>query len=242
MITTVVGTGTASYSGDGDTATSAALNGPVGVAVDSSGNLYIADMNNHRVRKVTMSTGIITTIAGTGTGTYNYVNNGDATSASLYYPNGVALDSSGNVYIADTSNQRIRKVTVSTGIITNVAGNNNNGWFSGDGGSATSARFFNPRAVALDASDNFYVADDINCRIRKVTASTGIITTIAGTGVSTYSGDGGQATSAGLTYPYGVNVDSSGSADLMIILNYLLTVFSTKVMCTSLMVVDIVSV
>ncbi len=174
-----------------------------------------------------MSTGIITTIAGTGTGTYNYVNNGDAASATLNTPNGVTLDSSGNVYIADTYNHRIRKITVSTGIITNVAGSNNNGWFSGDGGSATSARFSNPRAIALDTSDNFYIADDGNCRIRKVTASTGIITTIAGTGVSTYGGDGGQATSAGLTYPYGVNVDSSGSAGLMITLSYLLTVFST---------------
>jgi enoyl-[acyl-carrier-protein] reductase (NADH) len=114
------------------------------------------------------------------------------------------------VYIADYSNHRIRKVTVSTGIITTIAGSSTSGSYSGDNGQATSATLWLPSGVALDASGNVYIADYVNSRVRKVTVSTGIITTIAGTGSSTFSGDGGAATSATLYRPYGVALDSSG--------------------------------
>ncbi len=116
----------------------------------------------------------------------------------------------GNVYIADGSNNRVRKVTVSTGIITTFAGTGT-GSYSGDGGAATSASFKSPAGVALDASGNVFISDYQNHRIRKVTVSTGIITTIAGTGTPTYSGDNGQATSATLYYPLGVALDSAGT-------------------------------
>ncbi len=203
IISTVAGTGTAGYSGDGGQATSAQLNNPIGVAVDGEGNLYIADLVNARVRKV--SGGVITTVAGTGTAGYSG-DGGQATSAQLNTPYGVAVDGQGNVYISDLNNQRIRKV--SGGIITTVAGTGTAG-FSGDGGQATSAQLNNPVGVAVDAQGNLYIADIVNQRIRKV--SGGVITTVAGTGTAGYSGDDGQATSAQLNYPIGVAVDAAGS-------------------------------
>ena len=209
IISTIAGTGSTSFSGDNGAATSAALYYPFGVSVDSSGNVYIADYFNHRIRKVSVSTGIIITIAGTGTAGYSG-DNGAATSATLYYPVGVSLDASGNVYIADTNNNRIRKVTVSTGIISTIAGTGT-GSYSGDYGAATSATLYYPFGVSLDASGNVYIADSYNNRIRKVTVSTGIISTIAGTGSTSYSGDNGAATSAALYYPVGVSLDSSGN-------------------------------
>ncbi len=122
----------------------------------------------------------------------------------------ISLYHLGNVYIADQWNQRIRKVTVSTGIISRYVGSGDNG-YSGDGGAATSASLHFPSGVELDTAGNVYIADTYNHRIRKVTVSTGIITTIAGTGSTTYSGDGGAATSATLYYPYGVALDSAGT-------------------------------
>ena len=208
VITTVAGNGTAGYSGDGSAATSAEINSPAGVAVDSSGNIYIADTSNNRIRKVTISTGKISTVAGNGTAGF-YGDGGAATSAMLSSPYGVAVDANGNIYIADYSNQRIRKVT-STGIISTVAGNGTQG-YSGDGGAATSAELNNPEGVALDSSGNIYIADRWNNRIRLVTISTGKITTAAGSGPWGYTGDGGPATSAKLTYPDGVAVDAYGN-------------------------------
>ncbi len=204
IITTVAGTGTAGYSGDGGQATSAMLNAPANITLDSSGNLYIADTSNNRIRKVTVSTGIIFTVAGNGTAGYSG-DGGAATSAELSGPYGMAVDSFGNLYIADTSNNRIRKVTVSTGIISTVAGNGTTG-FSGDGGPATSAELESPFDVEEDSSGNLYIADTSNNRIRKVSASTGIISTIAGNGGAGYGGDGGPATSAHVHIPYGVPV------------------------------------
>jgi trimeric autotransporter adhesin len=206
IITTIAGNGTG---GDGGPAYSAALSLPQGIAVDASGNVYIAEAGaySNRIRMITVSTGIITTIAGTGTSGYSG-DGGPATSAELNYPSGVAVDASGNIYIADNSNQRVRKVTAGTGIITTIAGTGTGG-YSGDGGPATSAKLFTPNAVAVDASGNVYIADWWNQRIRKITASTGIITTIAGTGTAGYSGDGGPATSAELYYPNAVTVDAS---------------------------------
>ena len=214
IITTISGTGIQGYSGDGSAATSATLNNPFGVAVDLPGNVYIGDYGNHRIRKVTVSTGNITTIAGGNGNGYNS-DNIAATSTKLAYPEGVAVDSSGNFYIADSSNCRIRKVTASTGIITTIAGTGVSG-FSGDGSAATSATLNQPHNVALDLSGNVYFSDWCNHRIRKVTASTGIITTIAGSGaagqgVGSYNGDNIAATSATLNDPVGVAVDLSGN-------------------------------
>ncbi|MEK5468799.1 S-layer homology domain-containing protein [Paenibacillus sp. FSL R7-0210] len=205
-ISTLAGTGTGGYSGDGGAATSARLNYPYEVAVDSSGNVYIADTFNHRIRKVD-TTGNISTLSGTGTEGYSG-DGGAATSAQLNKPYGVAVDSSGNVYIADTINHRIRKVD-KTGNISTLSGTGTEG-YSGDGGAATSAQLNKPYGVAVDSSGNVYIADTINHRIRKV-YTTGNISTLAGTGIGGYSGDGGVATSASLNYPYRVVVDSSGN-------------------------------
>ena len=206
IITTIAGTGTPGYSGDGGQATSAQLNYPEGVAVDGQGNLYIADAYNQRVRKITPA-GIITTIAGTGTAGYSG-DGGQATSAQLNYPGGVAVDTEGDLFIADESNSRIRKVTPG-GVITTAAGNGTPG-YSGDGGQATSAQLNFPYGVAVDPQGNLYVADTSNYRIRKVT-SDGTITTFAGTGTFGFSGDGGPATSAQMTRAFGVALDTAGN-------------------------------
>ena len=206
IITTFAGTGDMGSSGDGGAATSAQLNSPYGVSVDISGNVYIADTYNSKIRKVT-STGIIITIAGTGA----FGSSGDggaATSAQLVYPLGVSVDISGNVYIADTGNSKIRKVT-SLGIITTIAGTGMWG-SSGDGGAATSAQLWGLSGVSVDISGIVYIADGWNNKIRMV-ISTGIITTFAGTGTAGSSGDGGAATSAQLNGPSGVSVDISGN-------------------------------
>jgi hypothetical protein len=207
VINTLAGDGTGGYSGDGGAATSAKLYGPSGVAVDSNGNIYIADYFNNRIRKVTASTGDISTVAGNGTAGYSG-DGGAATSAELDNPFAVAVDSEGNIYIADATNNRVRKVTVSTGDISTVAGNGTAG-YSGDGGKATSAELNAPGGVAVDSAGNIYIADVLNNRIRKVTVSTGDIATVAGDGTRGYSGDGGKATSAELWWPSGVAVDSA---------------------------------
>ena len=206
-ITTVAGTGVTGFSGDGGLATSAKVRGASRLAIDSAGNLYISDSNDHRVRKVDTG-GIITTFAGNGTGSYQ----GDgvaATSTSLKNPRGLGFDSSGNLYIADHLNHRIRKVDTS-GTITTVAGTGVTG-FSGDGGAATSAQLSSPIAMAFDSAGNMYIADYSNHAIRKVDTG-GTITTVAGTGTTAgFSGDGGAATSALLRNPAGLSFDSSGN-------------------------------
>jgi sugar lactone lactonase YvrE len=213
MIDTVAGTGTAGYSGDGGAATAAKLNTPLCITVDSSGNIYIADTYNNRIRKVNTS-GIITTVAGNGTVGYSG-DGGAATAAQLFYPAGITIDISGNLYIADWRNNRIRKVNTS-GIISTVAGTGTAG-YSGDGGAATAAQVNNPIGVTIDSTGNIYIADRDNRRIRKVNTS-GIISTVAGTGTAGYSGDGGAATAAQLNNPTGVSIDSTGNiyiADLI---------------------------
>ncbi len=215
-ITTVAGNGTAGFSGDGGPATSAQINTSWGIAIDGSGNIYISDSQNHRIRKVS-STGTMTTIAGNGTGGYSG-DGGLATSAQVNYPQGLVVDASGNLLIADLGNYRIRKIST-TGTITTAVGNGSAG-FSGDGGAATSAQINGAVGIALDVSGNIYFADQApSNRIRKVTTS-GIINTIAGTIVSGYSGDGGPATSAQLNQPEGVAVDGSGNVYIADVANY----------------------
>ena len=208
VINTIAGNGTAGYSGDSGPAGGAELNGPYGLAIDNAANLYIADPANNRVRKVALGTGIISTVAGKGTAGYSG-NSGPATSAELNSPVGVAADSAGNLYIADEGNNVIRKID-SSGTITTVAGNNEEG-YSGDNGLATSATLYAPAGVAVDSTGNLYIADTNNNRVRKVTAATGIITTIAGTGTAGYSGDNGPAASATLNKPSAVVEGSTGN-------------------------------
>jgi sugar lactone lactonase YvrE len=204
-ITTIAGTGTPGYNGDNQTATNAQINVPPMVAVDSQGNIYIADQYNNRIRKVSTA-GQITTIAGTGTAGFSG-DGGLATAATLNTPTGVFADTLGNIYINDTTNQRIRKINAA-GIISTVAGNGT-GAFSGDSGPATSASLFNAGRVVADGSGNLYIADQSNHRIRKVD-TTGTITTIAGTGVAGYNGDGAAAATQ-LNNPTAVALDGSGN-------------------------------
>jgi hypothetical protein len=206
VIATIAGTGTSGYSGDGGPATSAQLNNPHGIAVDGAGNVYVADSPNQRIRKIDTS-GRITTVAGTGTSGYN----GDgiaATSARLNYPKGVEIGPDGLLYIADANNDRIRRIDAS-GIIATVAGTGSAG-FSGDGGAATSAQLNTPRNVTFDGTGNLYIADDLNCRVRRVDGA-GRIATVAGSATCGYGGDGGPATSARLGRARDVAVDPAGN-------------------------------
>ncbi len=209
IITTVAGSGTRGFSGDGGPATAASFSFPLSVAVDGSGNLYIADSGNHRIRKVTAATGIITTVAGNGRDDFSF-NPGPATAVPLRSPGAVAVDSSGNFYIVDGWH-RVRKVTAATGVLTTVAGSFPEGSREGDGVPATTVALFSPVDVAVDGSGNFYIADTGNERVRKVTAATGILTTVAGSGVRGFSGDGGPARAASLSGPSGVALDGSGN-------------------------------
>jgi sugar lactone lactonase YvrE len=276
-ITTVAGTGILGYSGDGGRATSAMLGRAISIALDAAGNIYVSDGDNNRIRRVEVSTGIITTVAGTGA-TTDSGDGGPAVNAGVSRPTGITVDAagdiyfssswsrvrkviastgiietvagqfvtsfggdngpavdalfwdpipsvvgrSGNIYIADYENSRIRMVTAKTGIVTTFAGSGAcpaglpslnvlvcQGGFGGDGGPAKDAILNHAAAVALDADGNLYIADTINHRIRRVDASTGLIHTIAGNGVSGFSGDGGPAPAAEITFPTGLAVDSS---------------------------------
>jgi len=202
IITTVAGNGAGGigggFSGDGGPATSASLSAPTAVAVDRAGDLFIADNGNNRIRRVDAATGNITTVAGGGTPASGIGDGGPATGASLSSPISVAVDGSGNIFIADTYDNVIRRVDASTHIITTVAGGGSPESGIGDGGPATSASLYFPSAVALDASANLFISDSVDNVIRRVDASTGIITTVAGNSTQGFSGDGGSATSAAL--------------------------------------------
>ncbi|TLS74950.1 HYR domain-containing protein [Mariprofundus erugo] len=214
-ISTVAGTGIRGGAGDGGAATAAQLTFPYGLAVDASGNLYGADRENHRIRKVN-ALGQISTVAGIGYAGYSG-DGGPATAARVSHPEDVAVDGAGNIYIADMNNRRIRKVDVA-GNISTLAGDGTDG-FSGDGGPATSAQLMAPFAVTVDAVGNIYFADTYNRRVRKIDVA-GNISTVAGDGTYGYSGDGGLATSAQLSVPLALAVDAAGSlfiSDLMCI-------------------------
>ena len=211
VITSFAGTGTANYGGDGSSAISAQLNTPKGIAADTAGNIYIADSANNRVRIVNSSL-IINTLAGTGTPGYNQ-DNISASSAQLNAPSGLAFDTvNGLLYIGDEMNYRIRRV--SGGIISTVVNQSGVATFSGDGNSAASAQINRPQGVALDASQNLFIADAYNFRIRRVAVSGGVIGNISTAAGSSQLpppvGNGGPATSARLNYPTGVSVDGSG--------------------------------
>ena len=199
------------YSGDGGPATAAQLNQPGGLAVDGPGNLYIADTSNCAVRKVTTA-GIISTVAGQGPSNCGFA--GEAAPASgsrLNNPTSVAVDSAGNVFIADTSNHVVRVILASNGTIVTVAGSPGNAGFAGDGGPSSAARLSSPRGLLVDGAGDLLIADTSNCRIRKVSRTTGAISTIAGTGVCDSAGDGGPAAEAKLDQPFGLARDGAGN-------------------------------
>jgi sugar lactone lactonase YvrE len=206
-ITTVAGGGT--FVGDGLPALSATLGAPNQTAVDASGNIVFSDRKNHRVRRVSVGSGIITTIAGTGDSGFSG-DDGPATAARLNAPEGIAIDRQGNILVADTANNRIRRIEADDGTIATVAGNGDFG-YSGDGAAALKAALANPQQLAVDELGDLYIADTGNSAVRKVTAATGSISTIAGTGLPGFSGDGGAANAAKLAYLESLALDGAGN-------------------------------
>ena len=197
-VSSLAGTATAGY-GDG-TGTAARFSAPKGIAVDSEGNIYVADTDNNRIRKIT-SSGVVTTLAGTATAGYG---DGTGTAAFFSAPHGIAADSSGNMYVTEAGNNRIRKIT-SSGVVTTLAGTSVAGYADGTG---TAARFSAPKGIAVDSEGNIYVADTGNNRIRKITPS-GVVSTFAGTATAGY-GDG-TGTAARFSAPHGIAADSEGN-------------------------------
>lgn len=258
-IGTVAGNGDPGHAGDNGPAVAAHLNEPKSLALGANGILYVADAENHVIRKVDLVSGLIMTVAGrpekdTGaskpvraqapaededpladpssdkaekfvqlsdvSGTVRYVvgtgksgrcsgDGGPATQATLNFPGAVAVDRQGNLYIADTMNHRVRKVEASTGVIATIAGTGQHRW-SGDGGAATAAALNEPVALAVDEQGNLYIADQSNNRVRKVDLNTGLITTVAGTGETGYTGDGMPAAEAGISGPSGLAIGPDG--------------------------------
>ncbi len=207
-ITTFAGIGESGFSGDGGPATAARFSYPYGIVVDPAGNVYVTDIGNAVVRRIDSATGVITTIAGNGTEGFSG-DGGNATEAMLNAPRGITLHpTTGDLYIADTMNNRVRKIALSTGIITTVAGDGGSG-SGGDGSQATSADMKQPSDVAFDAAGNLYIADTENHRIRKV-ATNGIISKYAGDGSRGFSGDGGNSLKAKMDSPTGIAIDANG--------------------------------
>ena len=206
LIETIAGIGSPGYSGDGGAAASAAISTPGGLAIDGAGNIYFADSGNQIIRRIDVN-GNISTIAGTPQSQGYSGDGGPATSAKLFLPEGIALDSAGNLYIADTGNAVIREVAAGTGRISTVAGVPESPGYNGDG-TATTSQLNSPWTVAVGPDDSLYIADTYNNRIRRV--SGGVISTIAGTGTQGFGGDGGPAGSAALNLPIGVTLDPAG--------------------------------
>ncbi len=228
IITTIAGTGVAGYSGDGGPATAAMISsGSNGVAVDNAGNIYYVDTYHHVIRKIN-STGIITTIAGTGVSGYSG-DGGQATDAQLFSPGDLAIDNAGNIYISDGNNFRVRKINTA-GVISTLAGNGVAG-SSGDGGPATAAAVW-PARVCTDNAGNVYVVDGVHVVIRKIDAA-GIITTFAGNGTHGFSGDGGPATAAQIDGPGGVAADAAGNVYIADGANYRIRKVNTSGIITT---------
>jgi DNA-binding beta-propeller fold protein YncE len=209
----LAGNGLAGFSGDGGPAVQAQVNSPAGITVDSQGNIYFSDLENHRIRRIDGQTGIIDTIAGNGCDPFQtdcpLGDMGDAREASLNRP--VDLQVRGtSLWIADSGNRRVRRLNLATGIIETVAGNGSGG-SSGDGGPATSSAIGTPMGIALDASGHLFITDNLYHRIRRVDAGTGIITTVAGDQGPGFSGDNGPASTASFAFPRGVDVDDEGN-------------------------------
>ncbi len=204
IISTIGGNGTAGFSNAG----LGQFYTPTGLALDGAGNVYVADQANQRIRRITPA-GVVSTIAGTGTPGFGG-DGGAATAAAIYTPSDLTVDAAGNIFLTDQDNNRIRRIAAATGIISTVAGTGTRG-YGGDGGLATAAQFSNPRSVAVDASGNLYITDFNNYRVRMITVSTGIITTVAGNGTPGITGNGGAATAAAFYNPWGIDVDASGN-------------------------------
>jgi hypothetical protein len=206
-IMTIAGNGSAGYSGDGGAAVSASFNNPSGVCVDAAGNVYVSDTANHRIRRIAAATGVVTTFAGTGVAGYSG-DGGSAASARLSSPAAITASNT-SIYVADSGNNVIREIVLATGVISTYAGTGAAG-YGGDGGARISATFSAPKGITLDSNDkNLYIADTGNNCVRRIVKTTGIITTIAGSGVAGYSGDGGLATAATLSAPLGVGLRQS---------------------------------
>lgn len=195
-IMTIAGSGAAGFAGDLGPATSSLLNSPSAISADSAGNVYIADQSNHRIRKLTIATQIISTIAGTGVASFSG-DGGDGTLATLNLPSGIAVDAPGNVYFSDTNNNRIRVLRAVTNIIMTVAGSSITG-FNGDGSLAIYAALTTPRGIAVDEYGNIVISDSGNNRVRMLNVTTGIIITVIGTGYTGFSGNNGPGTSANI--------------------------------------------
>jgi len=223
IITTVAGTGIPGFTGDGGAATKARLREPSSPALDTGGNLYFADSENDRIRRISTS-GIISTVAGNGS-CGKKGNGGPATAAQLCDPSAVAIDTAGNLYIADSGNNEIRKVTAA-GVISIFAGTGTFG-SSGDAGLATAARLGMPDGVAVDSLHDVFIADEANNKIREV-KPTGIISTFAGTGIPGFSGDGGPAPAAKLAHPEGIGVDPLGNVYIADSFNFRIRVVTTS--------------
>lgn len=210
ILTLVAGNGVAMFAGDNGPAVQASVSHPYSVALDAAGNLFISERSSNRIRRVDAASGIITTAAGNGTSGWSG-DGGPAANASLFFPAGISFDSSGNLYIADTANQRIRRVDGQTGIITTVAGN---GAFqiAPDGSVAVNASLSQPAGVAVDRSGNVFISELGSSSIRRIDAVTGVLTTAAGNGSRSFTGDTIPATGAGIgRLAANVAVDSAGN-------------------------------
>ncbi len=209
MITTVAGTGTAGYAGDGGPASQAQLHDPFDVAFDRGGSLFFSDTNNHCIRRIDGKTGIITTVAGSGRKGYSG-DGGPATAATMNEPYGIALDDEGNLYIVDRLNACVRRVDARTGVIRTIAGTGKPG-YSGDGGPGAQAQLREPNGIALDGKGKLYIADVRDQRVRVLDLGTGVIRTFCGTGRKEQTGDGGPFQQASLLGPRAVAVGPDGS-------------------------------
>ena len=206
-ISTLAGTGAWTSSGDGGPATKATIMNPNGIVVDAAGTVFFSDSNAHRIRKIDTK-GVVTALAGS---TQGYGGDGGAASAARFdYPQGLAMNAQGDLYVSDSNNCRIRCIAKATQTVSTVAGGGQTYRFGGDGGQASVASLSYPTSIAFDSSGVLFVADSMNNRIRKI-ATDGVISTVAGNGTAGAGGDGGAATAAELNGPWGVAVDSSGA-------------------------------